>query len=89
MRGKLALYSSPIHSIHRPPCNQVDRHRILSLDGPGFDDAIQTDHSGATVEVAQAFSALGTQLTPNIKLGADLVKARSMLAGKRKALESL
>ena len=54
----------------------------MSLDGPGFDDAIQTDHSGATVEVARAFPALGAQLTPNIKLGADLVKARSRLAGK-------
>ena len=54
----------------------------MSLDGPGFDDAIQIDHSGATVEVARAFPALGAQLTPNIKLGADLVKARSKLAGK-------
>ena len=68
--------------IQAAAANQVDRHRILSLDGPGFDDAIQTDHSGATVEVARAFPALGAQLTPNIKLGADLVKARSKLAGK-------
>ena len=62
--------------------NQVDLNQILSLDGPGFDDAIQSDDSGATVEVARSCTALGAQLPPNIKLGADLVKARARLAGK-------
>ena len=62
--------------------DQVDKHRVGKLAGPGTDDGDRTGHSGSSGEVARPLSDIAAQPAPSDHNLEIIVAAGPEMAGK-------